>query len=45
MTKTIYEDVEKRTYPYKYNPNEIKINYLEEKYKSFSHVKKITHSK
>ena len=45
MTKTIYEDVEKRTYPYKYDPNEIKINYLEEKYKSFSHAKKITHSK
>ena len=45
MTKTIYDDVEKRTYPYKYNPNETRINYLEDKYNSISHIKKLTHSK
>lgn len=45
MTKIIYDDVEKRTYPYKYNPNETRINYLEDKYNSIFHVKKLTHSK
>jgi len=45
ITKEIYQEVEIRTYPYRYNPNETRINYLENKYESRLRVKKLTHSK
>lgn len=45
ITKEIYQEVERRAYPYRYNPNETRINYLENKYESRLRVKKLTHSK
>lgn len=40
MTKILYHEIEKRSYPYRYNPNETRINYLENKYESKIRVKK-----
>ena len=39
-TKIFYQEIEKKAYPYKYNKNDTRINYLENKYESKIRIRK-----